>query len=37
MVTRGYQAFRVINAIVLTGVVVVTLYPFVNVVARVPR
>jgi putative aldouronate transport system permease protein len=32
--TRGYQIFRVINAIVLTGVVVVTLYPFVNVVAR---
>jgi len=32
--TRGYQVFRAINAIVLTGVVVVTLYPFVNVVAR---
>lgn len=32
--TRGYHVFRVINAIILTGVVVVTLYPFVNVVAR---
>jgi len=32
--TRGYRVFRVINAIILTGVVVVTLYPFVNVVAR---
>jgi len=32
--TRGYRAFQVINAIILTGVVVLTLYPFVNVVAR---
>lgn len=32
--TRGYQAFRVVNTIILTGVVLVTLYPFVNVVAR---
>jgi len=32
--TRGYQIFRALNAIILTGVVVVTLYPFVNVVAR---
>jgi putative aldouronate transport system permease protein len=31
---RGYRAFRVVNAILLTGVVVVMLYPFVNVVAR---
>ncbi|WP_433043038.1 carbohydrate ABC transporter permease [Dactylosporangium sp. CS-033363] len=28
------RAFRVVNAVVLTGVVVLTLYPFVNVVAR---
>ncbi|MDQ7904769.1 carbohydrate ABC transporter permease [Phytohabitans sp. ZYX-F-186] len=32
--TRGYRAFQVVNAIVLTGVVVVTLYPFINIVAR---
>jgi putative aldouronate transport system permease protein len=32
--TRGYRAFRAINPILLTGVVVVMLYPFVNVVAR---
>ncbi|MEO3925134.1 carbohydrate ABC transporter permease [Micromonosporaceae bacterium B7E4] len=32
--TRGYRVFQVINAIVLTGVVVVTLYPFLNIVAR---
>lgn len=32
--TRGYRAFMVVNAIVLTGVVVVTLYPFINIVAR---
>ncbi|GIH62713.1 sugar ABC transporter permease [Microbispora siamensis] len=32
--TRGYRVFRVVNAIILTGVVVVTVYPFVNIVAR---
>ena len=32
--TRGYRAFMVVNAIILTGVVVVTLYPFINIVAR---
>ncbi|PZF99885.1 sugar ABC transporter permease [Micromonospora endophytica] len=32
--TRGYRAFQVANGIVLTLVVVVTLYPFVNIVAR---
>ncbi|MFY1670303.1 carbohydrate ABC transporter permease [Plantactinospora sp. WMMB334] len=32
--TRGYRVFQVVNAIVLTGVVVVTLYPFLNIVAR---
>lgn len=31
---RGYRVFRVVNAIVLTVVVVVTLYPFVTIVAR---
>jgi putative aldouronate transport system permease protein len=31
---RGQRVFRVVNAIVLTGVVVVTLYPFVTIVAR---
>ncbi|GIF23737.1 sugar ABC transporter permease [Paractinoplanes tereljensis] len=34
MVTRGYRVFQVVNAIVLTVVVVVTLFPFVNIVAR---
>ncbi len=33
-VTRGYRVFQVVNAVILTGVVIVTLYPFVNVVAR---
>ncbi|MEO3791631.1 carbohydrate ABC transporter permease [Nonomuraea sp. B10E15] len=32
--SRGYRAFQVVNAVVLTGVVIVTLYPFVNIVAR---
>lgn len=32
--TRGYRAFQAVNGIVLTGVVIVTLYPFVNIVAR---
>jgi putative aldouronate transport system permease protein len=33
-VSRGYRIFQVVNAVVLTVVVIVTLYPFVNVVAR---
>ncbi|GAA1371662.1 carbohydrate ABC transporter permease [Catellatospora chokoriensis] len=33
-VTRGYRVFQAVNAVVLTVVVIVTLYPFVNVVAR---
>jgi ABC-type sugar transport system, permease component len=33
-VSRGYRVFQVVNAIILTGVVVVTLYPFLNIVAR---
>ncbi|SDT08218.1 carbohydrate ABC transporter membrane protein 2, CUT1 family [Actinoplanes derwentensis] len=32
--TRAYRAFQVINAFVLTAVVVATLFPFVNIVAR---
>ncbi|GAA2660347.1 sugar ABC transporter permease [Paractinoplanes durhamensis] len=34
MVSRGQRAFQVVNAAVLTLVVVVTLFPFVNIVAR---
>ncbi|MDR7319906.1 MULTISPECIES: carbohydrate ABC transporter permease [Catenuloplanes] len=34
MTSTGRRVFNVINAIILTGVVVVTLYPFVNIVAR---
>ncbi|WP_246002272.1 carbohydrate ABC transporter permease [Allorhizocola rhizosphaerae] len=33
-VSRGYRVFQVFNGIILTIVVVVTLYPFVNIVAR---
>ncbi|MFY1705717.1 MULTISPECIES: carbohydrate ABC transporter permease [Micromonospora] len=33
-VTRGRRVFQLVNGIVLTGVVIVTLYPFVNIVAR---
>ncbi|MEW2427109.1 carbohydrate ABC transporter permease [Micromonospora sp. NPDC047644] len=32
--SRGYRIFRVVNIVVLLGVVVVTLYPFLNIVAR---
>ncbi|WP_436535733.1 carbohydrate ABC transporter permease [Actinoplanes sp. HUAS TT8] len=32
--TRGYRVFQAVNALVLTIVVVVTLFPFVNIVAR---
>ncbi|MEW1842811.1 carbohydrate ABC transporter permease [Nonomuraea angiospora] len=32
--TRGYRAFQVVNAVILSGVVVVTLYPFLNILAR---
>lgn len=32
--TRGYRVFQAVNALVLTGVVVVTLYPIVNILAR---
>ena len=32
--SRGHRVFQVCNALILTGVVVVTLYPFVNIVAQ---
>ncbi|MEQ6026654.1 carbohydrate ABC transporter permease [Streptomyces salinarius] len=32
--TRGYRVFQRVNGLILTGVVVVTLYPFLNIVAR---
>ncbi|MFV2011458.1 MULTISPECIES: carbohydrate ABC transporter permease [unclassified Micromonospora] len=32
--TRGYRIFQAANGIILTGVVIVTLYPFVNIIAR---
>ena len=32
--TRGYRVFQVVNGFVLTAVVVLTLYPFVNILAR---
>ncbi|MFI6035402.1 carbohydrate ABC transporter permease [Streptomyces sp. NPDC051315] len=32
--TRGYRVFQGINGVILTLVVVVTLYPFVNIIAR---
>ncbi|PZG18458.1 sugar ABC transporter permease [Nonomuraea aridisoli] len=33
-VTRGYRIFQGFNAVILAGVVVATLYPFVNIVAQ---
>lgn len=32
--SRGYRVFQAVNAVILTGVVVVTLYPFINIIAR---
>lgn len=32
--SRGYRIFRVVNTVVLIGVVVVTLFPFLNIVSR---
>ncbi|WP_410817309.1 carbohydrate ABC transporter permease [Micromonospora sp. 050-3] len=32
--SRGYRIFRVVNTVVLLGVVIVTLFPFLNIVAR---
>ena len=33
-VSRGYRVFQAFNAVILAGVVVVTLYPFINILAR---
>jgi putative aldouronate transport system permease protein len=32
--SRGYRVFRVVNVAILIGIVLVTLYPFVNIIAR---
>ena len=32
--SRGYRVFQVVNAVILTGVVAVTLYPFLNILAQ---
>ncbi|SEF86421.1 putative aldouronate transport system permease protein [Nonomuraea solani] len=32
--SRGRRVFQVVNAVILTGVVIVTLYPFINIIAR---
>ncbi|MET8022707.1 carbohydrate ABC transporter permease [Streptomyces avermitilis] len=32
--SRGHRVFQAVNGLILTGVVAVTLYPFVNIVAR---
>jgi putative aldouronate transport system permease protein len=32
--SRGYRTFQVVNALILTGVVALTLYPFVNILAQ---
>lgn len=32
--SRGYRIFQAVNAVILIGVVVVTLYPFVNILAQ---
>jgi putative aldouronate transport system permease protein len=32
--TRGYRVFQAVNGVLLTGVVLVTLFPFVNIIAR---
>lgn len=32
--TRGYRVFQVVNGLILTAVVVATLYPIINIVAR---
>ncbi len=32
--SRGYRVFQAVNAVILTGVVAVTLYPFFNILAR---
>jgi len=32
--TRAYRAFKLVNAAVLIGIVILTVYPFVNIIAR---
>jgi putative aldouronate transport system permease protein len=32
--TRGYRVFTAVNVVVLTGVIVLTLFPFINILAR---
>jgi putative aldouronate transport system permease protein len=32
--TRGYRLFQAVNAVILTAVVVITLFPFINILAR---
>jgi len=32
--SRGYRVFQVVNAVILTGVVAATLYPFINILAQ---
>jgi putative aldouronate transport system permease protein len=32
--TRGYRVFQAVNAVILTLIVIVTLYPFINIIAR---
>ena len=32
--SRGYRVFQVVNVLVLIGIVIVTLYPFVNIIAQ---
>lgn len=32
--SRGYRVFQVVNTVILLGVIVVTLYPIINIVAR---
>lgn len=32
--SRGYRVFQAVNGVILTGVVVLTLYPFINILAR---
>ncbi|MFF0155443.1 carbohydrate ABC transporter permease [Micromonospora sp. NPDC005203] len=32
--SRGYRIFRIVNTVALVGVVIVTLFPFLNIVAR---
>jgi putative aldouronate transport system permease protein len=33
-ITRGYRVFQVINAVILAGILILTVYPFINIIAR---